>query len=111
MKYQVITSSHASFDLEEIDCYISRNDSPAKAAYVMDRLETACASLYSNPNRGSYPPEMAKLGVHDYREIFFKPYRIIYKVSNHDVYILLIADGRRDLRTLLLQRLTDVSGS
>ena len=45
------------------------------------------------------------LGVREYREIFFKPYRIIYRVINKNVYVLLIADGRRDMQTLLQRRL------
>jgi toxin ParE1/3/4 len=56
-------------------------------------------------DRGSYPRELAALGIHDYREIFFKPYRIIYRISGRFVYIFLIADGRRDMQTLLQRRL------
>ena len=40
-----------------------------------------------------------------YREIFFKPYRIIYRVMEDNVYVLVIADGRRDMQTLLQRRL------
>ena len=41
----------------------------------------------------------------EYREIFFKPYRIIYRVMDNTVCVLLIADGRRDRQTLLQRRL------
>ena len=44
-------------------------------------------------------------GIREYREIFFKPYRIIYRVMENNVYVLAIADGRRDMRTLLQRRL------
>lgn len=47
------------------------------------------------------------LGIREYREVFFKPYRIIYRVIGTNVYVLLIADGRRDMRTLLQRRLVD----
>jgi toxin ParE1/3/4 len=33
------------------------------------------------------------------------PYRIIYYLSDDRVIIVLIADGRRDMRSLLAQRL------
>ena len=33
------------------------------------------------------------------------PYRIIYRESEDDVYVLVIADGRRDMRALLERRL------
>ena len=45
------------------------------------------------------------LEVREYREIFFKPYRIIYRVMGDNVYVLVIADGRRDMQALLQRRL------
>ncbi|HDR16533.1 MAG TPA: hypothetical protein ENN79_13840, partial [Desulfobacteraceae bacterium] len=53
----------------------------------------------------TYPKELLALGIREYREIFFKPYRIIYRVMDKNVYVLLIADGRRDMQTLLQRRL------
>ncbi len=40
-----------------------------------------------------------------YREVFFKPYRIIYHVREERVIINLIADGRRDMSVLIQRRL------
>jgi toxin ParE1/3/4 len=40
-----------------------------------------------------------------FHEIFFKPYRIIYRVMEDKAYVLLIADGRRDMQRLLQRRL------
>jgi toxin ParE1/3/4 len=57
------------------------------------------------PERGVCPKELLALGVREYREIFFKPYRIIYRVLNKNVYALLIADGRRGMQSLLQRRL------
>jgi toxin ParE1/3/4 len=45
------------------------------------------------------------LGIREYRETFFKPYRIVYHVDGHLVFISLIADGRRDMQSLLARRL------
>jgi toxin ParE1/3/4 len=47
------------------------------------------------------------LGIRDYRETFFKPYRIIYRVEGKRVYVYLIADGRRDMQSLLERRLLE----
>jgi toxin ParE1/3/4 len=47
------------------------------------------------------------LGIREYREVFFKPYRIIYRVMDKNVYVLLIVDGRRDMQSLLQRRLLD----
>jgi toxin ParE1/3/4 len=45
------------------------------------------------------------LGLREYREVFFKPYRIIYRIMAKRVTVLVIADGRRDMQTLLQRRL------
>ena len=62
-------------------------------------------NLSEQPQRGSYPKELLEIGVREYREVFFKPYRIIYRVAENNVYVLVIADGRRDMRMLLERRL------
>jgi toxin ParE1/3/4 len=43
--------------------------------------------------------------MHEYRELFFKLYRVMYRVRSDRVYGYLIADGRRDMRELLSRRL------
>ena len=60
-----------------------------------------------SPERGAYPKELVLLGIREYREVFFKPYRIIYRILDKNVYVLLIVDGRRDLQLLLQRRLLE----
>jgi toxin ParE1/3/4 len=57
------------------------------------------------PERGACPQELLTIGVREYREFFFKPYRIIYRVMDKNVYVLLIVDGRLDKQSLLQRRL------
>jgi toxin ParE1/3/4 len=45
------------------------------------------------------------MGIAEYREAHFKPYRIIYRVANQAVEIYCVLDGRRDMQSLLLRRL------
>jgi toxin ParE1/3/4 len=45
------------------------------------------------------------LGIREYRQTFFRPYRLIYRVMDRRVYIYLIADGRRNMQSLLARRL------
>jgi toxin ParE1/3/4 len=90
--------------LESIYTYIAEADSPTKADYVLDRLMEATDRLTTFPERGSYPKELLALGIRDYRQTFFKPYRLIYRVIDRHAYIYVIADGRRDMQSLRLQR-------
>ncbi len=95
----------AARDLEEICDYIDRHDSPGRADHVLERIERAFSRLFEHPQRGSYPKELLEIGIREYREVFFKPYRIIYRVTGNNVYVLVITDGRRDMRALLERRL------
>ena len=105
MAFKVFLTQDAAGDLGEIYSYIAEHDSPHKAEYVLDQIEKKFISLSELPERGVYPKELLSLGIREYREIFFKPYRIIYRILNKTVYVYLIADGRRDMQILLQQRL------
>lgn len=105
MPFEVRLTADAVRDLEEIDDWISRRDSPARAAHVAASIEAAIAALKRYPQRGRHPTELLALGIRDYRETFFKPYRIVYFVEGKRVYVSLIADGRRDMQALLARRL------
>ena len=75
--------------------------------YVVNQIERALSSLSDSPERGAYPKELLALGIREYREVFFKPYRIIYTITAESVFVLLVADGRRDLQALLQRRLLE----
>ena len=101
MPYAVFLTADAARDLEELYDYVALHDAPWKAERLLERIEKTFSSLSEYPERGVYPKELSALGIREYREIFFKPYRVI----DETVYVLLIADGRRDMQTLLQRRL------
>ena len=105
MQYDVLITEGAERDLEEIYDYIAEFDSLSNADYVLDQLMEVVEGLANFPERGSYPKELLALGILEYRQAFFKPYRVIYRVMEKQVVIYLIADGRRDFQTLLARRL------
>ncbi|MBI5121390.1 MAG: type II toxin-antitoxin system RelE/ParE family toxin [Rhodospirillales bacterium] len=105
MRFDVRLTAGAQRDLEDLHAYLARHDSPANAERLLDQVLDIAESLAEAPERGAIPGELAALGIQDYRQLFFKPYRIIYRVIGKTVFIYLIADGRRDMRTLLERRL------
>ena len=105
MPFLVQLTDDAARDVEEICDYIEQHDAPGKADHVLEQIERAFGSLAKHPRRGNYPKELLDIGIREYREIFFKPYRIIYRVMENNVYVLVIADGRRDMQALLQRRL------
>lgn len=107
-KYEVLLTEGAEQDLQSIYDYIAEFHCKADADYVLDRLLEVVESLTAFPERGAYPKELVALGIRDYRQTTFKPYRVIYRVMGQKVYIYVIADGRRDIQSLLARRLLGV---
>jgi len=109
MSHAVILTDDAAGDLNQLVDYIDQHDGPARADHVLAQIEAAFESLANFPERGVYPKELLALGMREYREIFFKPYRIIYRVVGKKVFVFLIVDGRRDMQTLLQRRLLEAT--
>lgn len=105
MAYEVLLTEDAEKDLEELYDHLSEHDLSERANHVLSKIADTFSSLSKLPHRGAYPKELLTLGIREYREVFFKPYRIVYRVIGETVYVLLIADGRRDMQTLLQRRL------
>ncbi|QTQ31489.1 Toxin-antitoxin system toxin, RelE/ParE family [Aromatoleum bremense] len=72
---------------------------------MLDQLMEAVESLAQFPKRGSYPKELVPLGIKEYRQTTFKPYRVIYRVTGSQVVVYLIVDGRRDMQSAPARRL------
>ena len=108
MSHKVLLTRGAERDLEGIYDYIAEHDSPENADYVLDKLLQIAETLSSFPERGSHPKELLALGIREYRQAHFKPYRLIYRVTGKQVFIYLIADGRRDMQALLSRRMLGI---
>lgn len=104
-KLEVLVTEGAEQDLEAIHDYISEFDCVANANYVLDAVMEVVENLSKFPERGTYPKELVALGIKEYRQAAFKPYRVIYRVTGSQVIIYLIADGRRDMQSVLARRL------
>ena len=103
--FEVVLTEDAERDLEAIFTYIAEHDSRSNAERVLTRLLEVAETLTASPSRGSAPKELKELGDREYGQGFFKPYRVIYRVIGRQVVIYLIADGRRDMQSLLARRL------
>jgi len=104
-RYEVLLTQGAEQDLESIHDYITEFDCLANANFVLDQLMEVVESLTQFPERGSYPKELVALGIKEYRQTAFKPYRVIYRVTGSQVVVYLIVDGRWDMQSVLARRL------
>jgi len=104
-KFEVLLTKGAEQDLESLYDYITEFDCITNAEHMLDKLMDVVERLSRLPERGSYPKELATLGIKEYRQTTFKPYRVIYRVIGSQVIIYLVADGRRDMQSALARRL------
>ena len=103
--YEVLLTAGAESDLESIHDFVLTQDGTHRADYLLNSVLRTIEDLSEFPERGSYPKELLDVGIKTYRQTFFKPYRVIYQVIGHRVIVSLIADGRRDMQSILSSRL------
>jgi plasmid stabilization system protein ParE len=80
-------------------------DDQIDANKVLNQFEKRARSLETLPSRGRIVPELKRIGIATYREVFWKPWRMLYKIDEETVWIVAILDARRDLTDLLHERL------
>lgn len=103
--FEVELTQGAEDDLEGIHDYLSEHRSMEAAEALLDAFLDKIQTLERYPERGSVPKELEAIGIRDFRQVLLDPYRLIYRVIDSKVVILVIADGRRDMQTLLERRL------
>jgi toxin ParE1/3/4 len=104
-KFEVQLTEGAEADLEGIYRYLAKNGSPEDAERLLDAFLDKIQTLEQLPLRGGVPKELESIGIREYRQVLMRPYRLIYRLVNDTVFIMVIADGRRDMQALLERRL------
>ena len=106
----VIVSQFAEDDLNEIiEYYVSL--SPNYVANIVSEFETNIMSLQEYPKRGRIVPELDRQGISQYRELIQGYYRIVYEISEDNVIVHTIIDGRRNFEDILISKLSRYYGN
>ncbi|WP_456407435.1 type II toxin-antitoxin system RelE/ParE family toxin [Thiolapillus sp.] len=108
--YRVSWAEAAEEDLKSIIEYIYADNPPA-ARGNLNKIKTKTSELCSFPQRGRVVPELKDHGILQYRELIIPPWRVIYRISEEQVYVLSVIDSRRNIEDILLQRLVRTKGS
>ena len=94
MKFKIVFAPEARDDLNEIFESIAEHDGPERAITYVERIEKACLSLQTLPNRGR-PREDIRPGL---RVMGFERRALIaFRVSSNTVAILRILYGGRSV--------------
>lgn len=104
--YKILWADVAKQDLSDIIEYIAI-DNPANALKILQKIRKMASILHSLPERGRVLPELQDQGILIYREIVTAPWRMIYRISDKNVYVLSVLDARRNVEDILLKRLAN----
>lgn len=91
---KIIWSLKSVENLEDISNYISKN-SPLYAPVFVQKIISSVDRLSDFPFSGRKVPEFDDDKI---REIIFHSYRIIYRVNNNNVEIILVIHGSKLLK-------------
>lgn len=100
MARTVTWTSVAADDLFAAAEFIAK-DSPFYAMALVREARAAALSLKTFADRGRIVPESNTPDIH---ELFIKQYRLIYRISADQVFILAFIHGARDLATIWQNR-------
>ena len=105
MSLKVVILESAEHDLKELRSYIVKNFSLKTWQNTYNKIREVIRNLKIFPYAGSIPEEIEKLNLSQYRQVLSGMNRIIYEVRQDTLYIHIIVDARRDLKSLLTRRL------
>jgi len=103
-KFNVEWATVAESDLKQIIDYVAA-DRPGNALQILEKIRQKVSDLYALPERGRIVPELQGQGIQIYRELIVTPWRIVYRISETIVYVLLVIDSRQNVEDILLNRL------
>jgi plasmid stabilization system protein ParE len=96
--------TEAEADIKELRFYIIKRFGANTWRETLQAIKGAVHDTISFPLRGCIPDELTELGLTQYRQVLAGKNRIIYEVRDDILYIHIVCDIRKDLRTLLARR-------
>lgn len=105
MSYKIVILASAEQDMKELRSYIIKNFSHSAWQNTYDKLKEAIRNLKDFPFAGAIPAELERLNLAQYRQIITGMNRVIYEVRQEVIFIHIVADTQKDMKTLLTQRL------
>lgn len=92
---KVLWTREALRMLTEIEDYIARDNAERAATFIDEIVAHADTVLHREARIGRVVPEISSPEI---REVFYKKYRIVYRIRKDTVVILTVFEGHRLLR-------------
>lgn len=104
MSIAVVFLKSAEQDLQELKTYLVRNFGRDAWLASYGRIKESVGILQAFPLAGKLPEELENLNLTQYRQLISGMNRIIYEVRQETIYIHVVCDAHRDMKTLLMKR-------
>jgi addiction module RelE/StbE family toxin len=104
MNFSIFWTDTAQNDLFTLVEYLYQ-DSLQKAQSIFYTLRERAKSLNQFPQRGRIIPELADMGILNYRELIIERWRLIYKINHDQIFVMALFDSRQNMEDVLFQRL------
>lgn len=105
MSLRVVFLKSAEQDLRELRTYLIRNFGKDAWQASYTGIKGAVSAIRDFPLSGNVPEELEKLNLTQYRQVLSGMNRIIYEVRQETIYIHIVCDTRKDMKTQLARRL------
>lgn len=104
-KFKLLILDEAQEDTKDLRRYILRGFGAETWKQTSAQLAVTFGNIRRLPQSGYIPAELSDFGGLNFREALSGQNRVIYEVRGDTIYIHVVTDTRRDLRTLLQKRL------
>ncbi|MGK2953602.1 MAG: type II toxin-antitoxin system RelE/ParE family toxin [Thiobacillus sp.] len=111
MSFQVVFLKSAELDLKELQGYMVKQfgKDAWQASYA--KIKNAVNTIGTFPLGGNVPEELERLNLTQYRQLVSGMNRIIYEVRQEIIYIHIVCDTRKDMKSLLTRRLLRIGSN
>jgi plasmid stabilization system protein ParE len=101
----VVFLRSAELDLKELKSYIVKDFGKETWQASYSKIQEAVGTLQTFPFQGKIPEELGRLNLTQYRQVISGVNRIIYEIRQEMIYIHVVCDTRKDMKSLLTKRL------
>lgn len=102
---RVVFLAEAEADLKDLRRYVVTSFGKPAWQETLQKIKDSVQTIQAFPHGGSVPDALADLAILQYRQVVSGMNRIIYEARDEVLYIHIVCDTRRDMRTLLARRL------
>lgn len=105
MSFNIVFLKSAEQDVKALKHYLLRQFGTKTWQSSLAKLKESIQALQTQPHAGKVPDELRALNSGQYRQIISGMNRIIYEIRKETIYIHIVCDNRRDMQSLLNQRI------